>query len=465
MSAQRWLALVLALLVVAGSPSAQPDQAERIAGAEAAFQAGLSSYAAEQFDEAATQFRLAATGFPYNERTTAALLMASKSSFASADFQAAQSSATALISNFPTSRYAEDARQLLAVARTGTGQGRPINLGVILPAEGPDGYLGQALFNGVRIAVDEFNATQPRRPVRMIFRETGGTGPGAADAMRGAAAAGSEAVIGPLFSDEAMAAAAAAEEVRIPLVAPLATDAAVGTGRKYAFQANPTFPARGRAMARYAIGRLGLRQLGVITQSGTLGADMGAAFAVEARRLGATVSFQGSLASPNEWPDIDRKVGAENLQNVQAVYLPVTGEDAPEHAAEALTALDALRRSPRPLGNTEWEALSSSRARASRLGAVFTQDFFVMPGAADAFGRRYQQLAGLGPDRIALIGYDSASFIIAQATLDGDAELADRLRDAPLFQGVAHRLSFGGTQFNEALFILGFRDGDAVLLE
>jgi ABC-type branched-subunit amino acid transport system substrate-binding protein len=277
-------------------------------------------------------------------------------------------------------------------------------------------------------------------------------------------AEGADAIVGPLFSDEAAPAGDAAEAAGIVLVAPLATDEAVGQGRRFVFQANPTFPARGRAMARYAVGRLGLDRLGVASQAGTLGADMAGAFATEARRLGAAVAFEEALADAGDWEDLDREVGASALQGVDAVYLPVTGRDAPRYAADALRALDALNRAPRPLGNTEWEGLSTSTARASRLGAVFTQDFFVAPGSADAFGRRYRELAGIGQDRLALIGYDITRFLLSQTEGD-EATLAEALRTAPLFDGIGHRFRFDGGQVNEALYVLGFRDGQAVLLE
>ena len=36
---------------------------------------------------------------------------------------------------------------------------------------------------------------------------------------------------------------------------------------------------------------------------------------------------------------------------------------------------------------------------------------------------------------------------------------------AALYDGIGHRFRFGGGQVNEALYVLGFRDGQAVLLE
>ena len=466
--ARFWIVLVLLAMGAGTSASAQPAVADRVPAAEAAFQEGLEAYRDGDYAQAERLFRRAADDFGFNERTTAATLMAARAAYADADFDAAVTTATRLVSRYPDSRYAADARRLLARAAEGGagGAGPVFELGVVLPVGGESGYLGQALFNGVRIAVDEHNASGPRRPVRMIFRDTGATGPGARRAVDAVVTAGADAVVGPLFSAEAEPAGAAAEAAGVLLLAPLATDEAVSEGRRFVFQGNPTFPARGRAMARYAAGRLGLDRLGVASVSGTLGADMAGAFATEARRLGARVAFEERLASPDAWQDLDREVGAAALGGVQAVYLPVTGEEAPRYAADVLRALDAVgARAPRPLGNLEWEGLSASRDRASRLGAVFTQDFFVRPGAADAFGRRYRQLAGIGQDRLSLIGYDLTRFLLAQVEAGGEGALADQVRAAPLFNGVAHRFEFDGGQVNEALFILGFRDGQAVLLE
>lgn len=464
----RLLRLVLLLAVAASAPSAfaQPATAEAVPAAEAAFQNGLASYRQAEFAEAQRSFSRAADEFGYNERTTAATLMAAKSAYADADFDRAIAAATALLQSYPSSRYAVEAERVRTLAVQGGpgGRGRPFDLGVVLPIAGPDGYLGQALFNGIRIAVDERNVSGQGRPVRMVFRDSRGNGEGAREAVEGVVAEGSDAVIGPLFSDEAAPAGDAAEAAGVVLMAPLATDEAVGLGRQFVFQANPTFPARGRAMARYAVGRLGLDRLGVASQSGTLGADMAGAFATEARRLGATVAFEEVLGDASGWEDLDREVGEASLQAVDAVYLPVTGRDAPRYAADALRALDALGRAPRPLGNTEWEGLSTSTARATRLGAVFTQDFFVAPGVADAFGRRYRELSGIGQDRLALIGYDITSFLLAQIDA-GEGPLADAVRSAARFDGIGHRFRFDGGQVNEALYVLGFRDGQAVLLE
>lgn len=459
----RLLSLVL-LFLLAAPLAAQPETAPRVGGAEVAFQSGVESYQAGAYAEAYRLFTRAATEFEYNEKTTAALLMAGKSAFADGLFGRARSSLDALLNTYPESRYAEEASRIRQLS-SGDDVQIPFDLGILLPAGGEDAYLGQAVFNGIRIAVDEHNATNPRRPIRMVFRNSGGSGQNAARALRELASEGAQVVIGPLYSVEAVEVAQAAEDAGVVLLTPLATDDDVTEGRTMTFQANPTFPMRGRAMARYATGGLGFRRLGVVSQLGSLGEEMANAFAAEASARGAAVTFQERIVGASGWGDLERRIGAETLGRAQAVYLPVTGADAPAYAADALRSLEGLRAPPRPLGNAEWEGLTTSRARASRLGSLFTTDFFAPPGAVDAFGARYRQLSGIGPDRLSLMGYDLTGFLVSRLVADEEGALADRIRAAPSYQGLAHRFNFDGGQVNTALFILAYRDGNSILVE
>jgi hypothetical protein len=194
---------------------------------------------------------------------------------------------------------------------------------------------------------------------------------------------------------------------------------------------------------------------------------MADAFEAEWRRLGRTVAFAERLPDAAAWRRLPDRLGPDRWAGVEAVYLPVSGADAAEHAADALRGLEALglEGQVRALGNTEWEGLDASRPRASRFDTVFDQDFYVDEAAAAAFVARYRALAGIGVDRLALMGYDATRFLLRALDVPGEGALAERLRRAPRYQGLAHRIAFDGGQVNRAAFILGYRDGEAVLLE
>jgi len=467
--------LLLLALLLAAPLAAQPREASSIPAAEQSFRDALRDYEARQYADAYRRFIRAATEFGYNQRTTAAYLMAGKSLYADGRFAEAASAMTTLIREYPESRYADEARAVRrrATARIEQNAAIPtaLDVGILLPMDARDLVFTQALFNGVRLAVDEHNAANPEAPVRMVFRDSEGTERGAADAVRNLARAGVEVVVGPLYSEEALAAGEAAEAERVLLIAPLATDERVSEGRRYVFQANPTFEQRGRAMARYAAAQQPGR-VGVVAQRGTFSETMADAFMDEMIQRGGEVAFVERLASQELWFRLPEVLSAR-LAEADALYLPVTGADAPEYAAGALRGVDQLltdaaRTGLQIFGNAEWSGLDASRVRASQYRTTFTNDFYVDPSSAPAraFAERYRALAGIAPDRLAYAGYDITRFVLEQLRERRSEEaLGDLLRRARPYAGLGHRIDFGGGAVNQAMFIERYEDGQARLVE
>lgn len=469
--------VLLLLLVIGTAPFAvaQPFEAPAIPTAESSFDRGLRAYEVGQYDEAAQAFRRVIEDIEFNQRTTAAHLMIGKAHYADGAFADAVSAMTDFVREYPRSRYLEAARTLRREAedrlRAIEALPDPLNFGVVLPTNDADLAFSQALFNGVRLAVDAHNAAEPNRPVRMVFRNTEGSERGAVQAVESLGRAGVELVVGPLYSEEAVAAGEAAERERVLLIAPLATEEGVSEQRRYVFQANPTVAERGRVMARYAAAqRPGT--FGVVAESGTIGEAMAEAFQIELMRAGGTVAFSELLFDAEAWFRLANVLG-DSLGDVDALYLPVAGADAPAHAAGALRSLDAAlpadeRGRLRIFGNTEWGMLAASRRRAEGYGTVFTSDFYLDEGneAVQAFSERYRELAGVSPDRLAFAGYDLARMVLSLlGERRGEESLPDLLRRAPPYAGLGHRIDFGRGNVNEAMFILGYRDGEIVVVE
>jgi ABC-type branched-subunit amino acid transport system substrate-binding protein len=455
------LALLAVLLLAPAAPSAwaQPMTASTIAAAEGQFEAGLADYRAGNYDDAARRFLAASTDYGYNARTTAAYFMAGKAYYAAGDRERAVSTFASLLSTYPQSRYADEARALRQRALAIPDAPEPHVLGLVLPVGLDDRPLAQAMLNGVRLAVDQHNGSRPARQIRIVFRNTGGDAAGARDATQAVIDAGADVVIGPLYSYEAEAAAVAAERAQVPLLAPLATEEAVAAGRRYVFQANPPFAERARVMARYATDELGLQNLGTIAEPEGVGRAMADAFTDEARAREADVPLDFRLASERDWFRLPDVLQPEMLAGLDALYLPTIGDQGSEHAAGAMRGLEEMGVVPRPLGNESWAGLQASRARAARHQVLFTDVFFVDPLSPDAarFQEAYLRLSGAAPDRLAYAGYDTARFLIDVVDgRRGETTIADAMRAAPRYQGLGHRLHFAGGQVNEALFVLGY---------
>jgi ABC-type branched-subunit amino acid transport system substrate-binding protein len=321
------------------------------------------------------------------------------------------------------------------------------------------------MFNGIRLAVDRHNATAVR-PVRMVFREIGEDPSSAGAAIRTLAAEGVRVVIGALFSDQARAAAQAAEGAGVVFVAPLATDESVAAGRTLAFQTNPTFDVRGRAMASMAVNGLLLRTLATISDSRPLDNSrrMAAAFEEEAATLGAEIPLAIRLDSPGDWYRLDALFPGDTLRDVRGVYIPIAGEYPDRIAGAVLSSLSRMGADVRVMGDAAWHGLPIA-TQGARYQLTYANDYFpdTSRTTTAAFDSTYRAFAGVPPDRLVHSGYDVTSFVLAAtaaAGLDADADvLADAIRAFPAWEGIAHRIRFDGGQVNRALFFHRFRDG------
>ncbi len=128
----------------------------------------------------------------------------------------------------------------------------------------------------VKVALDirdtEHDTTLSKRVVREFLRDK--------DVL---------AVIGPMFSDVALACAPVANAEHIPLLSPTANETGITKSGPYMFQLNPDLSMHGKAIARYAIREMGLKRLAVLAPNDPMVNELVDQFVNEARRLGADV--------------------------------------------------------------------------------------------------------------------------------------------------------------------------------
>ncbi|MFT5141408.1 MAG: branched-chain amino acid transport system substrate-binding protein [Rhodothermales bacterium] len=446
-----------------------------IAEADTLFDRAVQLFEAGNYTEAAGQFSRVAQSFGLHRYTTAAAFMEARSLYRVGAFGKSVSAFEAFLGLYPSSRFVAEAERSLRLAKDALSakDNSPVTLGIILSLSGDEASSSQAVFNGVRLAVEAHNMTENARPVRLVFRDIALLGPrGAVDAV---VEEGAIAIFGGLFSDQARVAAAAAEAHGVVFVAPLATDPQVTAGRSFVFQANPTIPMRGRLMARFAVNALRLNELAVIAEAddGGISEEMGRAFADEAELLGATVRFVNILPTATEWFRLGSTLDADSLRGLDAIYTPVSGAGADRLAGALLSSLDGvlgtgaggLGSGLRILGNAEWHDLPI-RAQASRYRVTYSNDFFFdrQSDRAQAFTRRYRSLTGVDPDRLGVVGFDLTRYLIDLLRPGGVTELRDIMLSAPPFEGIGVRTFFGGQQVNQQMFYHRYRDGNLELM-
>lgn len=438
-----------------------------IEDAERMFEDALEAFEQGEYALAGRLFGIVRSAYDLHPKTTAALLMEAKALYGEGRFEEAVGRARLLESEFPSSSYVEAARRLREMAEEGLERGIPLSrdLGVLLPLDGSDAPLAQAIFTGVRIAVDEHNEQRPDRPVRMIFRNTGVDSARAAGAVEELALLGVQAIIGPLYSSEAIASAGAAERAGVVLVAPLATDERVSSGQRYVFQANPTIVMRGRLMARFAARSLRLDDFGVIAEWDRDGVSerMAQGFLEEAALEGRTVRYDTLLASQTAWSRLSETLSRDTILRADAVYMPIVSGESVARIDAAMGSFESMRLGERirVLGNGDWR-LAPNAMRASRYAATYADDFYVEADdpSVQAFAARYRELSNAEPEgRLAITGYDVARFLLPLLVDDSGEALADRVRTAPLREGLGTRIDFEGGNVNAAMFWFRYQDG------
>lgn len=203
-----------------------------------------------------------------------------------------------------------------------------VKLGVALPLmQGSEPsavkQLGAEVYEGIQIAVAQYGADPTNRmKVSLEVRDTERDPETAARVVRELAADFNViGIVGPVFSTEAMAAAEAAQSGGIPLVTPTANAVGIAAKGPMVFQANADYDIRGRAMARYAVTRRGMKTLAVLAPEGTYAATLANSFVDEARALGARVVAHEWYARDAQ--DLKQQFRAIRLAGLQEESVPL----------------------------------------------------------------------------------------------------------------------------------------------
>ena len=189
---------------------------------------------------------------------------------------------------------AQRARSLLVRVQSGTS----VKLGVILPLmQKTDGAsrekkLAYEILDGIKYAVDEYNLKNAKQGVTVVIDVR--------DSEKDPLVAAREiqpwlddrefiGIVGPIYSYEVSPVAGIANSRKIPLITPTATDNGIAAVGDYVFQANPDYSTRGKAMAQYAVLKLGLKNLAVVAPSFQPSSAIADSFVQESIRLGARI--------------------------------------------------------------------------------------------------------------------------------------------------------------------------------
>lgn len=390
------------------------------------------------------------------------------------------------------------------------GAGERPRLGLLLPLSGAQRQVGQELQAGVQLANEETGSL-----FELVVADIGSD----YGELPISESQGSQllrvvqqtrhliddeqvlAVVGPVYSDECVAAAAVAQPAGVPLLAPLAQQSGLDQLGDFVFQLSPAPEAQARALAGYAAGPLGLRNLVVLAPLTDFGWAFHREFASAAQSTGARV-VHSDWYVPEVTRDFQRVF--EEVRRV-GLGLPVARPAAPhspvpdsagvaglpdsvdtedawaDTAVQLVNSVDGLaivtesfsdattiapqvrfhRLQTQILGNDAWyDPESLRRMRPQERGNV--EGAVIVSGYSEtnpptrrflqAFRQRFRREAGYGSH-----GYDAGRLVMQawqEGCRDGSA-VRDWLAALRGYEGASGRITFAdGRRSNTELLLL-----------
>ena len=339
------------------------------------------------------------------------------------------------------------------VASCGPARYRDVRIGLLALLNGELApQSGVPSKEGAQLAVDEINEqggveiAGTRHRLRLIVKSYEPRADAASSAARELVNLDSiDVLLGPQLSAHAIAASRVAEDARVPMIAPMASNPAVTAGKQYVFRLAFLDPFQGEMLARYAIDDLHAKRAAVLFDvSEPYGTDIAALFTSTFVKDGGTIVAKETFTS-DQRTDFRAQLTRIAATHPDVLLLPnysvVDSFQVRQARAAGITATF--------LGSDNWDP-PGLRHVPEAVGTVFTHQWdpsTPLP-AAKAFMERYRVRYPESVRSTAAMTYDAVR-IVADAlhragTTDG-AAVAKAIGATKGYQGVTGTITFDGT--------------------
>ncbi len=308
-------------------------------------------------------------------------------------------------------------------------------IALLLPLSGKDAAVGQSIANATTLALMDTKASN----IRITSYDTAR---GAQAAAQRAIADGNRLILGPLFGDDVVAIAAAANAARVPIIS-YSNDVGIAGNNVFVMGYVPAQSVD--RVVRHARAQ-GITRFAALVPAGTYGQRASSAMLASVKAAGGTVVSMQSY-------------GAGNTA-ITAALKKMQGDSAYEAILIADSGAAAVRIVPliranggtdaRILGTELWNTERTLPASPAMRGAWFAS---VSDGLYRQYAAKYRAQFGSDPFRLSTLGYDSVLLTtrIARDWKPGTPFPMDRLRDAGGFIGLDGAFRFGRTGVAERL--------------
>ena len=372
-----------------------------------------------------------------------------------------------------------------------------VQIGLLVPLSGGEADIGRQVLQGAQLAFDQYTAASGEK-IKLIICDTRAN-------MVETAKKTKElvfehhvpVVLGPVLSQDAVVAASILMEKEVVMLSPTANEDGIAGMGPYIFQMNVTLGTLGARIARYAMDNLNIRDFAIIGPANDYAAALSRGFRQEVEKSGREIvteetyepgtqdfkmqfdnlkmrllmrkqqrtPVEKSLAGdamPS--PKTDAKLlAADSSYEIGGIFLPAEAEDVAELAPQ----VTFHRIKTQLLGSTGWhnsKVIVDGKEYVNN--ALFSSNLPAGTGPEKEwtdFKGPYKGKYGADPDRVAALGYDAASLIVAALRQAGNSasapQIAQALAAIKNYKGASGPISFDASQrINTEASIIKIKD-------
>lgn len=341
-----------------------------------------------------------------------------------------------------------------------------IVIGHFASMTGSEATFGQSTDNGIKLAVDEINATGGinGKQIRLITYDDKGDAREAGTAVtRLTTKDGVVAVLGEVASGLSLAGAPVCQESGVPMVTPSSTNPKVTKIGDMIFRVCFIDPFQGSVCAKFASEHAGLKagKAAILTdQASPYSVGLQEEFQKAFEKLGGKVVTKQTYQAGDQ--DFSAQLTAIRSSEPDVVFVPGYYTDVGNVALQARK----LGLTTPLLGGDGWDSSKLGEIAGSAIDGCFYSNHYSQEDPnprVQEFIKKYSERHKQTPDGLAALGYDAARILFAAMkrakSLDGKA-LAAELAQTTDFDGVTGKISIDGDRNAvKSAVILEMKDG------
>lgn len=288
-----------------------------------------------------------------------------------------------------------------------------LKMGFFGALTGPNAQLGININNGEKLAVQQYNATNPKAKVSVDPFDSQGLPAQAPQGVQKMIADNVVAVVGPAFSSESQSADPTFEKAQIPNVSASATNVKLAqNGLKFFHRALADDSAQGPGDANYIVKTLGDKTVAVVDDSSSYGLGLADYVRSSLKTNGGGDALDDHI-DPNG-QDYSSTVNKITVAKPQAVFFGGY-YDAAGRVAKQLKDAGFKGAFVSGDGSKDPGFIKSAGSAATAEGAYLSCacEDTTASSAAQAFNSAYMKAYGTPPQTYSGEAYDAANFILA----------------------------------------------------